>query len=393
MDDRFDEQLRRRLGALDSAVPAEVSVGGVAGRVTRGAVTSGRGRGVRTAARLPLGLVAGLVVVVVGVAVLGTPPSTPGSGVGSEGSQVSQVSQASQVSYVPHTSIGGMVITRAMAVPVFGSGNPVIVTATITNRTGRSDKLLGGISPMAEKVGLYATSGGGTSPAAVNDVPSATNGQTPVPTDGLGNLVSMPWWLIGAGESIQLRAGDGEMVLDDLARPLVPGDTVVVTFEFATSPSVTVHIPVVSSMDSPVTATPQGSPWWYQSGISMCGTPALYLVAGTVGRAGSCAGNLVDPPDNVKVKVGDTVEVRLLAEADPSNSGKFLAFYATPTSSDPTVLVRRSVSDGGISSVFVAEAPGTARILTSGECDSAKAGAVLSQTFGQCPILQVTVTK
>lgn len=54
----------------------------------------------------------------------------------------------------------------------------------------------------------------------------------------------MPWWLIKANETIQLR---GEMVLSGLAQPLMAGQTVEVTFEFAYATPVTVEVPVVST--------------------------------------------------------------------------------------------------------------------------------------------------
>ena len=129
----------------------------------------------------------------------------------------------------------GMTIIEAQAMPIQGSGNPVIVVASIRNGTGRDDKLIGGSSPVATAVGLYAT----------------CSCMTPEPTEpvtGLPGLAPMPWWLIRADETIQLRAGAGEMVLSGLSQPLAAGQTIEVTFLFASADPVTVQIPVVSAV-------------------------------------------------------------------------------------------------------------------------------------------------
>ncbi|MFI5258445.1 MAG: copper chaperone PCu(A)C [Candidatus Limnocylindrales bacterium] len=215
MNDRFDERLRRRLSALDTAVPTEGSeLRGVGG-------ASARRHRVGTSAGLPVGLAAGLVVLVVGLTILGVSlrPSQPGS------------TPATTVATPSHAS--GMNIIDAQAIPIPGSGNPVIVVGSIRNGTGRDDKLIGGSSPIAKTAGLYATSG-----------------LWPIPTDdtGMANLAPMPWWLIRAGETIELRAGDGEMVLNGLARPLAAGQSVQITFEFAYADPVTVRVPVVAGV-------------------------------------------------------------------------------------------------------------------------------------------------
>ena len=130
----------------------------------------------------------------------------------------------------------GMVVTDAQAVPIPGFPNAVIVSTTITNRSGRDDKLLGGSSPVAAAVGLCAT----------------CSCMPPEPTDpitGIPGLAQVPWLLIRADETVQLIAGDGEMVLSGLFETLTAGQTVEVTFKFAYGPPVTVEVPVVSPVD------------------------------------------------------------------------------------------------------------------------------------------------
>jgi copper(I)-binding protein len=220
MDDRFDERLRSRLSALDAAVPTEApAVRGVALAPVRRLRT-----GARATALLPLGLVLALIVAVVGVALLGAShwPTQNGA------------APASGRSPTPQSPAPGMVVADAQAVPIPGSGNPVIVTATITNGTDQDDKLVGASSPVAATAGLYATSG-----CLCTLAPSETT--------GMPDLVPMPWWLIKPNETIQLRAGAGKIVLNGLAHPLTAGQTVEVTFKFAYAQSVTVEVPVIAS--------------------------------------------------------------------------------------------------------------------------------------------------
>jgi copper(I)-binding protein len=152
---------------------------------------------------------------------------------------------ATTVSTAPPSHGSGMNIIDAQAMPIPGNGNPVIVVATIRNGTGRDDKLVGGSSPVTTAVGLYATCG--CSPAPTD------------PVTGIPGLAPMPWWLIRTNETIQLRAGDGEMVLSGLPQPLAAGQTVEVTFEFAYADAVTVQIPVVSAIGAEATASSQST--------------------------------------------------------------------------------------------------------------------------------------
>jgi copper(I)-binding protein len=141
---------------------------------------------------------------------------------------------ASETSASPPSHGSGMNIIDAQAMPISGNGNPVIVVATIRNGTGHDDKLLGGSSPVATTVGLYSTCACAT-PEPMD------------PVTGIPGLAAFPWWLIRADETIQLRAGAGEMVLSCLSQPLAAGQTVEVTFEFAYADPVTVQTPVVSA--------------------------------------------------------------------------------------------------------------------------------------------------
>jgi len=127
-----------------------------------------------------------------------------------------------------------MNISDAQAMPIASNGNAVIVVATIRNQTGQDDKLTGGSSLGAALVALYAT---------CSCWPEATDPET-----GIVGVSRMPQWLIPQGQSIQLRVGDGELIVSGLPQPLAAGQTIEVTFEFAYAAPVTVTVPVVASI-------------------------------------------------------------------------------------------------------------------------------------------------
>jgi len=203
-------------------------------------------RSTRVSNRLPLGLAAGLVAIVAAVALVsGALRTSPDVGASESTGPSGSVAVPSVSVAVPTASVAmrtsspslpstGMVIANVQAIPFAGTGNPVSVIATIENRTGADDRLLGASSPIAATGGLYASCG-----------------CTPGSTDpsGLGNKSLMPWNLIRAGETLQLRTGDGEIILNGLAEPLVAGEQLEVTFEFEDAAPVTVTVPVVSSTD------------------------------------------------------------------------------------------------------------------------------------------------
>lgn len=239
MEDDFNERLTRRLRALDAAVPRPLIKEGVMSETKSTRITS----------RFPLGLVAGAVTIAVVVALASMTLHTS-SNVGANESTApagSAANQSQPVGSNPATAsspITGMAITDIQAIPLGGSGNPVSVVATIQNQTGADDKLIGASSPSATSGGLYATSGGDTQPQT--DA-SGTGNLRPTDASGMRNLRPMPWWLLASGQTIQLRRGAGEIVLNGLAAPLTPGDHVQVTFKFANAAPVTVSVPVVAS--------------------------------------------------------------------------------------------------------------------------------------------------
>ncbi len=193
-------------------------------------------RSTRVTSRLPLGLVTiGLLVVVAVALATMSLRNSPNAGSGPAGSTPSSVASTTSDPGSPiakrtgsQTTGTGVAISAAQAVALPGTAHPVSVVALIRNNTGKDIKLRGASSPIAKTAGLYATSG---------EMPD------PSDTTGMSFLRPMPWWLIPAGQSIELRRGDGEIVLSGLAGPLTE-DHVQVTFLFEGSDPVTVSVPV-----------------------------------------------------------------------------------------------------------------------------------------------------
>jgi copper(I)-binding protein len=126
---------------------------------------------------------------------------------------------------------GGMIVEHAQGHILVADGYYLSVTATITNRGQSDDRLIGASSPAAGSGGLYATAACGTPPRS----PGAT---------GLAGKVPMKWWLVRAGETVELRAGAGEIILAGLTADLSLVSTVEVSLLFEKAGAVVVLVPV-----------------------------------------------------------------------------------------------------------------------------------------------------
>jgi len=108
---------------------------------------------------------------------------------------------------------------------VAGIGSPVVLSATLTNRSGRDDVLVGGSSPSG-KVSLYAQCACAT--------PEPTD-----PTTGIAGVMPNGGLGIPAGKSVSM-APESLLVLYAPAKPIAVGSKIEVTFRFMTSPPATV---------------------------------------------------------------------------------------------------------------------------------------------------------
>jgi hypothetical protein len=136
-------------------------------------------------------------------------------------------------------------------------------------------------------------------------------------------------------------------------------------------------------------ASPTTSPWW-ASGIppTTCAWPAVYRTASVTREGlGGCAGILLDPPAEVRLHVGEELDLHMTTGA-PQGSLPPASEYPLPTSPDAAVLRLVAVADGGATGVYRAVGPGTVVLTSSGFCIHESG----QETEGRCPLLAVAVT-
>jgi hypothetical protein len=152
---------------------------------------------------------------------------------------------------------------------------------------------------------------------------------------------------------------------------------------------VTLWCTAVSAFVACSSSTAPGSAWWQSQGSSACATPALYRVnKGPVHGLGDCAGHLLVPPATVKLRVGDDIDVHIIQNAPVAPGSSPIPMVPIPSSSDSTVLKVASVADYGATETLHALRPGTASLMTLGDCMDTSTYQV---TSGPCPVLQITV--
>lgn len=132
-------------------------------------------------------------------------------------------------------------------------------------------------------------------------------------------------------------------------------------------------------------------PWWYRSGTSACGYPAMYRVGQhSLQYLGDCAGNFFVPPISVSVQVGDQVDVHMVQEYSGPSGDVLVPTNPAPTSSNPNVLRQTSVTDRGSTVSFEAASAGTAELSTATPFCIHSTPPYASE-LGACPVLEVDV--
>jgi hypothetical protein len=101
------------------------------------------------------------------------------------------------------------------------------------------------------------------------------------------------------------------------------------------------------------------SGWWSVGGVSTCGHPAVYRLAGHLEYLGGCAGD-VNPQDTINLAVGQTFDLHLTTEGAGGPPD-----FALPTSSDTSVLTSAGAQDAA-TGTYRAVAPGLTTLVTSG---------------------------
>ena len=132
-------------------------------------------------------------------------------------------------------AVDGIRVTGAYASPSSGASGAIYVT--IANGAD-DDAVTGASSPDAGGAALHVTTGGDASGDALGN--DAMGGGTMSGTDELA---------VPGGGTVQLEPGGDHIMLTELDRSLVVGDTVTVTIRFQHAPPVTVEAPVVSYED------------------------------------------------------------------------------------------------------------------------------------------------
>ena len=130
-----------------------------------------------------------------------------------------------------------------------------------------------------------------------------------------------------------------------------------------------------------------GHPWWYESGATSCGPPALLHAAGKVTSLGNCAGVYMPPTQQVTLNVGDTVDLHITQEGGgPSGSSPVPVPPAQlPSVSGSSAVARTAASSDQGTATFKAEHAGQATLVIRGFC------LLNGQKRTGCPILDVTV--
>ena len=137
----------------------------------------------------------------------------------------------------------------------------------------------------------------------------------------------------------------------------------------------------------PLPASAAPAVWWPQ-GPRTCGNPGFYRTASVVWSIGDCAGNLIDPPPTLTLRVGQAVELHMTLSW-PEGSAPPQSLDPVPTSTDPNVLRRVSLSADGSTATYRGEQTGRAVLVSSGYCIH---DPTMTQMQGPCPVLAVRVT-
>jgi hypothetical protein len=130
------------------------------------------------------------------------------------------------------------------------------------------------------------------------------------------------------------------------------------------------------------------SPWWQETGATSCGPSALMRVAGQVTWLGNCAATFVTPAAKVTVHVGQDIDIHMLQEHAGYTGNRLVPVWPLPSSSQPSVVVRTTISTDKATGTFTARRPGHAMLFTTADCLAARSQ---RQTRGKCAALDITV--
>jgi hypothetical protein len=139
------------------------------------------------------------------------------------------------------------------------------------------------------------------------------------------------------------------------------------------------------------TAAPSQSQLWraWPTGVTRCGTPALYRIDdGQPQRLGDCADLLLTPPASVVVHVGQEIDLHMTSDA-PEGPSPAVPLYPLPLSPDDALLRLVARDDSGATGRYLAIATGDLVLFTTGLCLDTGSD---HQSNGACPVLRVRIT-
>jgi hypothetical protein len=129
-----------------------------------------------------------------------------------------------------------------------------------------------------------------------------------------------------------------------------------------------------------------GRPWWYRTGISSCGPPALVRLNGRVMAVGDCAGYFLIPAQKAIVRVGQEISVHMVEEPAGPPGSKPVPVFPLPRSSRVSVLANGAISPDRATGTYRAVRPGQAVLVSRAWCLAGN-----QEISGSCPVIDVTV--
>lgn len=366
----FDEELRSRLSQLAAGVPVRPDD-------STAAIPMSRVERSRIGARGPQALpwVVAAVVLLTGALIVGA-GSRPTSPRASATPAVTE--PVSAVGSAPATSSPSTPSTPISA--SYSDGLPMTING---EHAVRLSDLLAGPVPTGE----FLVAAWDAGPLAVW-CPAQISGRSnpPCPSfEGLADARGGPSVVTLAWQEVSIQHGTA-LVLQVSAEPRSP----CVSTPPGACPGlvldaidvVWVGDPALVAASSPSPLPTSSKPWWLSTEVTTCGSPAVYRIVDGFVRLGDCAGLLLDPPQVLRIGVGDVVEVHMTL-ASPGGP----PIYPLPISSDQAVLMLESSTSDGTAS-FRAIGFGTATLTSTGHCLN---NVTNTETNGPCPVLLVKV--
>jgi copper(I)-binding protein len=131
--------------------------------------------------------------------------------------------------WVSGSAAAGPVVVRDAWIRATPPGARTAAAYLTLANDGLADRLLGGTTPAARIVEVH----------------------THVDEGGLTRMVRLPELALPTGGAVRLEPGGLHLMLIDIAAPLAPGTSVLLTLQFATAGALVIEVPVVDARANP----------------------------------------------------------------------------------------------------------------------------------------------